>query len=73
MRLENHTQEIEAVRTEWLTALQKLISEINTNFSKFFLAMGCAGEVDLHKGENEVRIMIYTPYSSMYLTHCRKF
>ncbi|XP_072038157.1 structural maintenance of chromosomes protein 5-like [Amphiura filiformis] len=53
VRLDNHMQEIQAVRTEWLTALQKLIDEINANFSKFFSAMGCAGEVDLHKGENE--------------------
>ena len=56
-RLARHTQEIQAVREQWLTALNKLIDEINHNFSKFFSAMGCAGEVDLHKPENEVRML----------------
>nr|CAB3266388.1 structural maintenance of chromosomes protein 5-like [Phallusia mammillata] len=46
--LESQRDDMEEVKTRWLTPLQKLISKINVRFAKYFEQMGCAGEVDLH-------------------------
>ncbi|XP_006816752.1 structural maintenance of chromosomes protein 5-like, partial [Saccoglossus kowalevskii] len=51
--LEKHQQEIADIKVKWLTPLQELISRISDRFAYFFKCMGCAGEVDLYKGENE--------------------
>lgn len=47
-------QEIEKEKAAWLNPLQDLIGTVNRNFGRFFANMGCAGEVQLHKGEDEV-------------------
>ncbi|XP_012059137.1 PREDICTED: structural maintenance of chromosomes protein 5 [Atta cephalotes] len=50
--LEQMTNEIETLKEKWLQPLQQLIEKINTNFSSYFFAMDCAGEVTLSHGEN---------------------
>lgn len=47
-------QDIESLREEWLTPLLQTIEKINSNFSMYFSAMDCAGEVILAKPENHV-------------------
>ena len=47
-------QDIESLREEWLTPLLQTIEKINSNFSTYFSAMDCAGEVILAKPENHV-------------------
>jgi len=49
--------QIDSIKTEWLTALGRLIDKINGNFGRFFASMGCAGEVSLRK-EDEVNNMV---------------
>jgi len=56
--LEQMTNEIETLKEKWLQPLQQLIEKINTNFSSYFFAMDCAGEVTLSHGENNVSINI---------------
>ncbi|XP_077989076.1 structural maintenance of chromosomes protein 5-like isoform X2 [Glandiceps talaboti] len=51
--LEQHQQEIAEIKHKWLDPLQELIAVVSDRFSHFFKYMGCAGEVDLYKGENE--------------------
>ncbi|XP_026695844.2 structural maintenance of chromosomes protein 5-like [Ciona intestinalis] len=43
-----HRADRDVVRDRWISALQKIISKVNSSFSKYFAAMGCSGEVDLH-------------------------
>ncbi len=50
-------QEIEREKAAWLNPLTELIGTVNRNFGRFFANMGCAGEVQLHKGEDEVRAL----------------
>ncbi|XP_076630120.1 structural maintenance of chromosomes 5 isoform X2 [Colletes latitarsis] len=49
---ETTTQQMEALREEWLKPLLNVIEKINSNFSTYFAAMGCAGEVTLAQAEN---------------------
>ncbi|XP_070206218.1 structural maintenance of chromosomes protein 5-like [Littorina saxatilis] len=41
------------MRNQWLNPLKELIERINENFSFFFTAMGCNGEVDLSIPEDQ--------------------
>ncbi|KYQ56942.1 Structural maintenance of chromosomes protein 5 [Trachymyrmex zeteki] len=50
--LEQMTKEIETLKEKWLQPLQQLTEKINANFSSYFFAMDCAGEVTLSHGEN---------------------
>lgn len=52
--LQKTTQNIELLRKEWLTPLSQTIEKINSNFSMYFSAMDCAGEVVLAQPENHV-------------------
>lgn len=54
--LEQMTKEIEKLKEKWLNPLEQLIEKINSNFSSYFFAMDCAGEVTLSHGENVVSI-----------------
>lgn len=54
--LEKMTKEIEKLKEKWLQPLEQLVEKINTNFSSYFSAMDCAGEVTLSHGENVVSI-----------------
>lgn len=56
--LEQMTKEIETLKEKWLQPLQQLTEKINANFSSYFFAMDCAGEVTLSHGENIVSINI---------------
>ncbi|ESP05608.1 hypothetical protein LOTGIDRAFT_102434, partial [Lottia gigantea] len=49
---ENHQDEVNRAKEEWLGPLQQLIARINKNFSYFFQCMKCAGEVELAIPEN---------------------
>ncbi|XP_043259906.1 structural maintenance of chromosomes protein 5 isoform X2 [Colletes gigas] len=50
--VETTTQQMEALQEEWLKPLLNIIKKINSNFSTYFAAMGCAGEVTLAQAEN---------------------
>ena len=50
--METTTQQMETLREEWLRSLSQIVEKINTNFSTYFSAMSCAGEVTLSHGEN---------------------
>ncbi|EFN85556.1 structural maintenance of chromosomes protein 5 [Harpegnathos saltator] len=47
-------QKIEELKGQWLKPLEKLVEKINVNFSEYFSAMECAGEVTLSHGENDL-------------------
>ncbi|XP_050458298.1 structural maintenance of chromosomes protein 5 [Cataglyphis hispanica] len=51
-KLEEMTKEIKRLKDKWLPLLEQLIERINTNFSSYFSAMDCAGEVTLAHGED---------------------
>ena len=48
--------DVAQLKEQWLEPLKQLIDRINENFTFFFSAMDCAGEVDLHQPENPVRL-----------------
>ncbi|XP_071557366.1 structural maintenance of chromosomes protein 5 [Temnothorax nylanderi] len=50
--LEKMTTEIENLKEKWLYPLEQLVEKINSNFSSYFFAMDCAGEVTLSHAEN---------------------
>ncbi|XP_076169145.1 structural maintenance of chromosomes 5 isoform X2 [Ptiloglossa arizonensis] len=52
--VETTSQHIEALREEWLKSLSEIVEKINSNFSLYFAAMGCAGEVILNQAENNM-------------------
>ncbi|CAK9812836.1 Structural maintenance of chromosomes protein 5 [Anthophora plagiata] len=52
--IETIGQNIETLKKEWLTPLSNTIEQINSNFSMYFSAMGCAGEVALAQPENSM-------------------
>lgn len=60
IKLEEMTKEIKRLKDKWLPLLEQLIERINTNFSSYFSAMDCAGEVTLAHGEDIVSL--YTRY-----------
>jgi len=47
---------IEKLKEKWLRLLEQLVEKINANFSSYFSAMDCAGEVTLAHGKNDVSI-----------------
>lgn len=49
-------ENIEKLKEKWLKPLKQLVEKINENFSSYFSAMDCAGEVTLTHGENVVSI-----------------
>ncbi|XP_015433616.1 PREDICTED: structural maintenance of chromosomes protein 5 [Dufourea novaeangliae] len=51
-QIEVITQQIESLREEWLKPLSETVKKINSNFSSYFSAMGCAGEVIVATPEN---------------------
>lgn len=53
-RLKHLQDVLDTSKTSWLDPLLQLISRINANFSEFFQAMGCAGEVELTRPDKEV-------------------
>ncbi|XP_043507403.1 structural maintenance of chromosomes protein 5 isoform X1 [Frieseomelitta varia] len=57
--LQSIMQDIESLREEWLTPLLQTIEKINSNFSTYFSAMDCAGEVILAKPENHMEFHQY--------------
>jgi len=66
--LEEMTREIEKLKEKWLKPLEQLIEKINANFSSYFFAMDCAGEVTLSRGENvvSVKYMIYSQNTNFF-------
>lgn len=52
--LEEMTREIEKLKQKWLKPLEQLVEKINANFSSYFFAMDCAGEVTLSHNGNVV-------------------
>lgn len=50
--VENHQQQIEIAKKQWLEPLTKLIAKISRSFSEYFHSMDCAGEVDLKLPDN---------------------
>jgi len=59
IKVEEMTKEINTLKEKWLPLLEQLIERINTNFSSYFSAMDCAGEVTLAHGENVVSLSAY--------------
>ncbi|XP_076240283.1 structural maintenance of chromosomes 5 isoform X2 [Calliopsis andreniformis] len=57
--LETTARNMETLRTKWLQPLSKIVEQINSNFSTYFSAMGCAGEVALEHGENSMDFAQY--------------
>lgn len=56
IKVEEMTKEINILKEKWLPQLEQLIERINTNFSSYFSAMDCAGEVTLAHAENVVSL-----------------
>ncbi|KOC65567.1 Structural maintenance of chromosomes protein 5 [Habropoda laboriosa] len=52
--IETIGRNIETLKEEWLTPLSNTIEKINSNFSMYFSAMDCAGEVTLAQPENNM-------------------
>ena len=53
-----HRTETDEVKQRWLEPVKQLVGRISRNFSQYFAAMKCAGEVDVSVPENEVCIQI---------------
>lgn len=47
-------QETENIRNQWFPALERLVDRINSNFSRYFSEMKCAGEISLTHDDNVV-------------------
>ena len=56
-KIRGHRSETEVVRRRWLDPLKDLIGQISSNFSAYFTAMKCAGEVSLSIPQNPVCII----------------
>ncbi|XP_034178803.2 structural maintenance of chromosomes 5 [Osmia lignaria lignaria] len=52
--LETLQQRMNMLREEWLKPLSSIVDKINSNFSSYFSAMNCAGEVTLAQPENNM-------------------
>ncbi|XP_076229234.1 structural maintenance of chromosomes 5 isoform X2 [Nomia melanderi] len=57
--MENTAKYIERLRDEWLNPLSEIVQKIHANFSTYFSAMGCAGEVTLAIPENNMNFSEY--------------
>eukprot|EP01114_Cavostelium_apophysatum_P013290 TRINITY_DN3181_c0_g1_i2.p1 TRINITY_DN3181_c0_g1~~TRINITY_DN3181_c0_g1_i2.p1 ORF type:complete len:997 (-),score=332.14 TRINITY_DN3181_c0_g1_i2:85-3075(-) len=51
--LEKQKETIERIKSEWLPPLEELVGKINVSFSKYMLAIGCAGEVLLEQDPDQ--------------------
>lgn len=58
IKINNITAEIENLKEKWLKPLEQLVNKINLNFSSYFSAMDCAGEVTLSHGEDIVSVFM---------------
>lgn len=67
--VENHQQQIEIAKKQWLEPLTKLIAKISRSFSEYFHSMDCAGEVDLKLPDNAVSIAFIFPLISTILMY----
>jgi chromosome segregation ATPase len=66
------TKDIEKLKEKWLQLLQQLVEKINANFSSYFSAMDCAGEVTLAHGKNNVSAhRSYTETEVYHYSHKR--
>jgi len=52
--LSEHRSETTTVKHRWIEPVKELIGRINRNFSAYFAAMKCAGEVDISVPDNPV-------------------
>ena len=52
--LAHHRNETDAVKRRWIEPVKELVGEISRNFSQYFAAMKCAGEVDVSVPDNPV-------------------
>jgi chromosome segregation ATPase len=52
-QLSNLTRAIEEVRSKWEPELDRLVFEISAAFSRSFETIGCAGQIDVLKPDNE--------------------
>lgn len=52
--IEKHRKETDVVRQRWVDPLKDMINQISHNFSAYFAAMKCAGEVTLSVPPNPV-------------------
>lgn len=52
--LDQHRTDTAAVKQRWLEQVKTLIGRISRNFSQYFAAMKCAGEVDVSIPDNPV-------------------
>jgi len=52
--LVQHRNETATVKERWIEPVKRLISRISRNFSQYFAAMKCAGEVDVSVPDNPV-------------------
>jgi len=57
--LVQHRNETAAVKQRWLEPVKGLIGRISRNFSQYFAAMKCAGEVDVSIPENPVQMATF--------------
>lgn len=53
LELEEITANMDQHEQEWLQPLSELVESINQSFSRAFQSMGCAGEVQIFKGDDE--------------------
>ena len=56
--LVQHRNETTAVKQRWLEPVKELVGRISRNFSQYFAAMKCAGEVDVSIPDNPVRASV---------------
>ena len=52
-QLTNLSQAIDEVRSKWEPELDQIVSEISAAFSRSFETIGCAGQIDILKPDNE--------------------
>lgn len=66
-----HRAETDVVRQRWLNPLKDMIGLISSNFSAYFTAMKCAGEVCLSIPPNQVSVLSIEDLSYNYCTSSR--
>jgi len=62
-QLANHRDETAIVKERWIEPVKQLIGRISRNFSQYFAAMKCAGEVDVSVPDNPVCIGLGLTFS----------
>ena len=61
--LVQHRNDTAAVKQRWIEPVKELIGRISRNFSQYFAAMKCAGEVDVSVPDNPVSISVSLTFS----------